>query len=159
MNDPSLVCPHRARCHGAFHGKWSECSLTHGWRDFVFKKPARRSSLAFLTTNPSGMMGLRIPWTRGKLFIPTGRPSNAGNRACGLPPNTLASRLRIRVRVPILRTALLAPTTPPAFSFGKIWLRLFDLLLVCSQCTTFLSSGDANVCLWPDFCTWSHSLL
>ena len=29
----------------------------------------------------------------------------------------------------------LAPTTPPAFSFGKIWLRLFDLLLVCSQCT------------------------
>ena len=127
---------------------WSEYSLTHRLAWFVFKKPARRSSLAFLTTNPSGTMGLRIPWTRGRLSDPPGRPSNAGTRACGLPPNTLASCLRIRVRVLKLRSARWLRRLLPHSVLGRsgcvFVARVFPVY-------PFVFSGDANV-LWPDFC-------
>ena len=116
--------------HGAFHGLVR--ILTHRLAWFVFKKPARRSSLAFLTTNPSGTMGLRTPMDARQAFCSTRTSQLRGYPGLWTPSEYVG----VLSQDPCACAHTTHHTlTPPAFSFGKIWLRLFVSLLVCSQST------------------------
>ena len=69
----------------------------------------------------------------GQLFVFGGGPEGWGPGGVGAQTHGVLSQDPCACAHTTHHT--LAPTTPPAFSFGKIWLRLFVSLLVCSQST------------------------
>ena len=123
---------------------WSEYSLTHRLAWCVFKKPARRSSLAFLTTNPSGTMGLRIPMDARQAFQST-RTSQQDS-------------LRTRWRLVSGSVCVCSYYAPHAGSDDSSRIQFWEDLVASVRLVTrvfpvypFLLNGDAHV-WWPDFC-------
>ena len=114
---------------------WSEYSLTHRLAWFVFKKLACRSSFAFLTTNPSGTMGLRIPMDARQAFFSTRTSQLRGYPGLWTPSEDVGILSQDPCACTHTAHHTLAPTTLPHSVLGRSGCVCSSRCSCVSQCT------------------------